>query len=42
MKCYAVDCLDKVVAYSIVDDGLACEAHVVGDYFRPLEEEPNE
>jgi hypothetical protein len=38
MKCYKVDCPDDAVAYSIVDEAVACETHIVSDYFRYFKE----
>jgi len=38
MKCYAVSCSSKVVAYCILDEHVACEKHAVWDYFRYLDE----
>ena len=39
MKCYAKNCEQTVTAFCILDDSVACEAHVVGDYFRNIAEE---
>lgn len=38
MRCYKKECESKPVAYCIVDDVVACEEHVVSDYFRYFEE----